>query len=49
MQNVVKMQYVSILVNDIKKNEMGGACGMYEGEESIYRVPMGKPERKRTT
>ena len=44
MQNVVKMQWVSTLVNDTKKNEMGGACGIYEGEESEYRVLVGQPE-----
>jgi hypothetical protein len=46
MQNVVKLQYVSISVNDIKKNVMGGACGMYK---SAHRVLLEKPERKRTT
>jgi len=33
MQNVVKMQWMSTLVNETKKNEMGGACGMYERGE----------------
>jgi hypothetical protein len=31
----------------IEKNEMGGACKLYGGEESIYRVLVGKPEEKR--
>jgi hypothetical protein len=30
----------------IKKNEMGGACGTYGGEEKSYRVLVGKPEGK---
>jgi len=49
MQNVVKMQWVSTLVNDTKKNEMGAVYGMYEGEESEYRVLVGQPEGQRTT
>jgi hypothetical protein len=49
MQNVVKMQWVSILLNDTKKNEMGGACGMYEGEVSEYSILMGQPEGQRIT
>ena len=31
----------------IEKNEMGGACGTYGGEERVYRVLVGKPEGKR--
>ena len=49
MQNVVKMQWVSTLVTDTKKNEMAGACGMYEGEESEYKVLVGQPEGQRNT
>jgi hypothetical protein len=26
---------------------MGGACGVYGGEDSAYRVLVGKPEEKR--
>ena len=26
---------------------MGGACGAYGGGESLYRVLVGKPERRR--
>jgi len=28
---------------------MGGAYGMYEGEESEYRLLVGQPEGQRTT
>jgi len=33
----------------MEKNEMGGACSAYGGEErcGLYRVLVGKPERKR--
>jgi hypothetical protein len=29
------------------KNEMGGECSAYGGEERVYRVLVGKPEGKR--
>ena len=36
------------LINKIEKNEMGWTCGAYGGEErGVYRVLVGKPERKR--
>jgi hypothetical protein len=35
------------LGDKIEKNEMGGACSAYEGEERLYRVLVGKPEGKR--
>jgi hypothetical protein len=31
----------------IMKNEMGGACSTYGGEESAYRALVGKLEEKR--
>jgi len=31
----------------IKKNEMGGACGVNGDEKGVYRVLVGKPEEKR--
>jgi len=31
----------------IEKNEMGGACSAYGERRGLYRVLMGKPERKR--
>jgi hypothetical protein len=34
-------------VNDKIKNEIGGACSIYGGEERVYRVLVGKPEGKR--
>jgi len=43
------MQWVSTLVNETKKNKMGGACGMYEGQQSEYGVLVGQPEGQRTT
>jgi hypothetical protein len=33
--------------DEIKKNEMGGACSAYAGGKSVYRVLVEKPERKR--
>jgi hypothetical protein len=30
-----------------KKNEMGGTCNMYGGEERCYRVSVGKSDLKR--
>jgi hypothetical protein len=37
------------LGDKIEKNEMGGACSAYWGEErsGVNRVLIGKPERKR--
>jgi len=35
------------LDDQIEKNEMGGACGMYGEGRGIYRVLVGKPEGKR--
>jgi hypothetical protein len=48
MQNVVKVQWVSILINNTKKNEMGKVCGRYEGEEREYRVLVGQPKGQKT-
>ena len=31
----------------MEKNEIGVACGMYAGGESVHRVLVGKPEGKR--
>ena len=31
----------------IQKNEMGGACSAYGERRGVYRVLVGKPERKR--
>jgi hypothetical protein len=33
--------------DQIEKNEMGGACSMYGGEERFIRVLVGKPEGER--
>jgi hypothetical protein len=33
--------------DQIKKNEMGGACGTYGGQEGARRVFVGKPEVRR--
>ena len=38
----------NIVWDKIKKNEMGGACSVYGGSRGIYRVVVGKPERKRS-
>jgi hypothetical protein len=32
----------------IEKNEIGGACSAYGGEERVYRVLVRKPEGNRT-
>jgi len=34
------------LGDEIKKNEMGGACSVYGGRRGIYRVLVEKPEGK---
>jgi hypothetical protein len=34
-------------VDKMDKNEMGGACSPYGGEERVYRVLVEKPEGKR--
>jgi hypothetical protein len=36
-----------VLFEQIEKNEMGGACSAYGGEERLYRVLVGKNEGKR--
>jgi len=36
------------LGDKFRKNDMGGACGTYEGFESCINVLEGKPERKTT-
>lgn len=38
------LQIKNVSVDHIKEDEMGGACGMYGGEEKCMRVLMGKPE-----
>jgi hypothetical protein len=45
--SVLLTQYCS--GDQIEKNGMGGACGMYGGVErrDLYRVSVGKPEGKR--
>jgi len=35
------------LGDQIKKNEMGTACGKYGGQRGAYRVLLGRPEGKR--
>jgi hypothetical protein len=35
------------LGNKIEKNEMGGACSAYGVRRGVFRVFVGKPERKR--
>jgi hypothetical protein len=35
-----------IQCDQIKKNEMGGVCGMYGGETATYMRLVGKPEGK---
>jgi hypothetical protein len=35
------------LCDQIEKNEMGGVCSAYGGEQAAYRVLVGKPKRKR--
>jgi hypothetical protein len=35
------------LGDQIKKNEMGGACSVYGERRDVYRVLVGKPEGKR--
>jgi len=35
------------LGNKIEKNEMGGACSAYGGKRGVFRVFVGKPQRKR--
>jgi hypothetical protein len=34
--------------DQIEKNEIGGACSAYGGEESVYMVLVGEPERKKS-
>ena len=47
-----KYQYTSVLLikyyssDQIKKNEMGGACAPYEDRKGGYRVLMGRHEEK---
>jgi len=37
-----------VLAGDqIEKNEMGGTCSTYGKKRGVYRVLVGKPERKR--
>jgi hypothetical protein len=36
------------LIDQVKKNEMGGACGTYGGEERRNRVLVAKLEGKRS-
>jgi hypothetical protein len=35
------------LGDQIKKNEMGGACGKYGERRGVYRVLVGEPEGKK--
>jgi hypothetical protein len=35
------------LGDKIEKNEMGGECGVYGGEQRTYRVLVGKPKGER--
>ena len=34
--------------DQIEKNEIGGTCNTFGGEERLYRVLVGKPEGKRS-
>jgi len=45
LRSVPLTQYCS--GDKIEKNEMGGACSAYGGQERLYRVLVGKPEGKR--
>jgi hypothetical protein len=41
------MEFIFCYSGDqIEKNEVGGACGTYVGEDGVYRVLVGKPEGK---
>jgi hypothetical protein len=42
--SVLLTQYCS--GDQIEKNEVGGTCGTYEESRGVYRVLVGKPERK---
>jgi hypothetical protein len=33
--------------DQIKNNEMGGACGTYVGRKGVYKVLVGRPEVKK--
>jgi hypothetical protein len=42
------MNFHQIVSNDqTEKNNMGGACGTYEGGRDAYTVSVGKPDGKR--
>ena len=53
MKKTTSVAYWSILLtkyysgDQIKKNEMGGACSTYGGRRGAYRVLVGKPNGKR--
>jgi hypothetical protein len=47
VQQVVGGSTTDLVIDQIKKNDMGRACSMYEGEKMCVQVLVGKPEGKR--